>query len=98
MRCGSSFFLLRSFSCVNVEIFLISYCIKYVVVVVAMENGSPLLVWRRVVLHESQCHYLSPLKENGVNRGIERSAGSDYTMDEVASYNEEYDSESSMIM
>ena len=49
-------------------------------------------------LHESQCQYLSPLKENGVNCGIERSAGSDYTMDEVATYNEEYDSQSSMIM
>lgn len=61
-------------------------------------NGNPLLAWRRVILHESQCQYLSPLKENGVNRGIKRSAGSDYTMDEVASYNEEYDSESSMIM
>ena len=63
-----------------------------------MANGSVLLAWQRVVLHESQCQYLSPLKENGVNRGVKRSAGSDYTMDEVAAYNEEYDSQSSMIM
>lgn len=44
------------------------------------------------------CKNLSPLKDNGQNSGRVRQAGTDYTMDKVAAFNEEYDEESSRVM
>lgn len=56
-----------------------------------------MLAWRRV-LNESPCKHLTPFKDNGQNSGTVRNEGSDYTMDEVAAYNSEFDDESSQIM
>ena len=39
----------------------------------------------------SPCKNLSPLKDNVQNSGRVRQAGTDYTMDEVAAFNKEYD-------
>lgn len=44
--------------------------------------------WRRVG-NVLPCKNLSPLKDNGQNSGRVRQAGMDYTMDEVAAFNEE---------
>ena len=56
-----------------------------------------MLTWRRV-LNESPCNHLTPFKDDERNSGTVRVVDSDYTMDEVAAYNDEYDKESCQIM
>lgn len=51
-----------------------------------------------MIFHENETN-LPPLREDGVNRGVERrNISTDYTMDEVAVYNNEFDSDSRLVM
>lgn len=64
---------------------LMIYCIKYAKFLASVEK--------------SDTRVLSPLKENGENCGVlRRDIGSHYTMDEVAVYNNEFDSDTRLIM
>lgn len=60
-----------------------------------------MLAWRRELIHNDDgvSRTLSPLKENGVNRRVKRrDIGSDYTMDETPVYNNEFRSDTRLVM
>ena len=66
---------------------------------VVLQNGDSLLAWRRVIFHNDDARVLPPLKENGENCAeLRRDIGTDYTMDETAVYNNEFSSETRLIM
>lgn len=62
-----------------------------------MSGQDYMCTWRRVP-SSHPCKSLSALKTNGSNRGLKRDRGTDYTMDEMAAYSQDYDQESRLIM
>ena len=60
---------------------------------------NSMLAWRRGIFNNDDARVLSPLKENDKNCRVQRrDVGSDYTMDETAVYNNEFGSNTRLIM